>query len=64
MKQTILKDVFIGCAFMTMGFLLPGSLLTSGFEAHIGGIAMGVGIGWIVKSYIARATKVTTQASS
>lgn len=56
MKQQLLKDVFIGCTFMAMSLLLPGSLLANGFEAHIGGVAMGVGIGWITKSYIAART--------
>ena len=29
-----------------------GSLLDKGFEAHVGGIALGIGIGWLVKSVI------------
>ena len=63
-KAALLRDVLIGSAFMTMGALLPGSLLTSGFEAHIGGIAMGVGIGWLVKSFIGTANKVANQTVS
>ena len=35
-----------------MGVLLPGALLDKGFEAHVGGIALGIGIGWLVKSII------------
>lgn len=50
-KET-LKDTFIAVAFMAMGAVMPGSLLTSGFQAHMGGIAMGIGIGWLLKSYI------------
>lgn len=63
-KAALLRDVLIGSAFMTMGALLPGSLLTSGFEAHIGGIAMGIGIGWVVKSFITNAAEDTNQTSS
>jgi membrane associated rhomboid family serine protease len=44
--------MLISGAFIAMGILLPGSLLDQGFEAHIGGVAMGLGIGWLVKSII------------
>lgn len=50
-KQAV-YDMLIASAFITMGVLLPGSLLDRGFEAHIGGIALGLGIGWLLKSYI------------
>lgn len=45
-------DTLIASAFIAMGSLLPGSLLDKGFEAHIGGIALGIGIGWLIKSVI------------
>ena len=54
-SKEALKDTFIACAFMAMGGLMPDSLLSSGFAAHMGGIAMGVGIGWLVKSLISNA---------
>lgn len=46
------RDTLIASAFIAMGSLLPGSLLDKGFEAHIGGIALGIGIGWLIKSII------------
>lgn len=46
------RDTLIASAFIAMGSLLPGSLLDKGFEAHIGGIALGIGIGWFIKSVI------------
>jgi len=46
------RDTLIASAFIAMGSLLPGSLLDKGFEAHIGGIALGIGIGWLIKSVI------------
>lgn len=46
------RDTLIASAFIAMGSLLPGSLLDKGFEAHIGGIALGIGIGWLIKSFI------------
>lgn len=51
-SKELIQDMLIASAFIVMGVLLPGSLLDSGFEAHIGGIALGVGIGWLVKSII------------
>ncbi len=50
-KEAI-RDTLIASAFIAMGSLLPGSLLDKGFEAHIGGIALGIGIGWLIKSVI------------
>ena len=47
-----IQDMVIAAAFITMGVLLPGALLDTGFEAHVGGIALGIGIGWLVKSII------------
>lgn len=52
-SKEAVKDTLIACAFMSMSFLLPPALLINGFEAHIGGIALGIGIGWLVKSFIA-----------
>ena len=51
-SKAAVKDTVIAAAFITMGTLLPGSLLDKGFEAHIGGIVLGIGIGWLVKSII------------
>jgi len=51
-SKEAVRDMLIAGAFIVMGALLPGSLLDKGFEAHIGGIALGIGIGWLVKSII------------
>jgi len=51
-SKEAVRDMLISGAFIAMGALLPGSLLDKGFEAHIGGIALGIGIGWLVKSFI------------
>lgn len=45
-------DALVASAFIAMGALMPGSLLDKGFEAHIGGIALGIGVGWLIKSII------------
>ncbi len=51
-SKEAVHDALIASAFIAMGVLLPGSLLDKGFEAHIGGIALGVGIGWLIKAFI------------
>ena len=51
-SKAAVQDTLIAGAFIAMGALLPGSLLDKGFEAHVGGIALGIGIGWLVKSII------------
>lgn len=51
-SKDVVRDALIAGAFIVMGVFLPGSLLDKGFEAHIGGIAMGLGIGWLIKSVI------------
>lgn len=51
-SKAAVQDTLIAGAFIAMGALLPGSLLDKGFEAHLGGIALGIGIGWLVKSVI------------
>ena len=51
-SKEAVRDTLIASAFIAMGSLLPGSLLVKGFEAHIGGIALGIGIGWLIKSVI------------
>ncbi|QLQ25087.1 MAG: hypothetical protein HZT41_09635 [Dechloromonas sp.] len=51
-SKAAVQDTLIAGAFIAMGALLPGSLLDKGFEAHVGSIALGIGIGWLVKSVI------------
>lgn len=51
-SKEAVRDTLIASAFIATGSLLPGSLLDKGFEAHIGGIALGIGIGWLIKSII------------
>jgi membrane associated rhomboid family serine protease len=56
------RDTLIASAFIAMGSMLPGSLLDKGFEAHIGGIALGIGIGWLIKSVIDHTKGVKSEA--
>lgn len=51
-SKEAVRDTLVASAFIAMGSMLPGSLLDKGFEAHVGGIALGIGIGWLIKSVI------------
>lgn len=57
-----IRDYVIASAFLALGALLPGSLLDRGFEAHIGGIVLGIGVGWLIKSVIDHSKGVTSEA--
>lgn len=52
-----IKDMVIAGAFIAMGVLMPGGMLDNAFQVHIGGIALGMGFGWLVKSIICHKTK-------
>lgn len=47
-----IKDYVIASAFILVGILLPSSVLDVGFEQHLSGLAIGIGIGYLVKSII------------
>lgn len=51
-SKEAIRDYVIASAFVALGTFLPGSLLDKGFEAHVGGVALGIGLGWLIKSII------------
>ncbi|WP_300086201.1 hypothetical protein [uncultured Nitrosomonas sp.] len=51
-SREAIRDMTIAGAFVAMGILLPNGVTNGDFASHIGGIALGVGIGWLVKSFI------------
>lgn len=61
-SKVAINDMVIAAAFIAMGVLLPGSLLDKGFEAHVGGIALGIGIGWLIKSIIDHKKGVSSES--
>lgn len=61
-SKEAVRDMLVAGAFIAMGALLPGSLLDKGFEAHVGGIALGIGIGWLIKSIIDHAKGVQCES--
>lgn len=58
------KDLLVSCALMVMGTFIPGSVLDQGFQAHMGGIAIGLGLGWLVRAILGNAPKISSQHSS
>ena len=51
-SKEAIRDYVIASAFLVLGAVLPGSLLDKGFEAHIGGVVLGIGVGWLIQSII------------
>jgi len=56
-SREAIKDMVIASAFVAMGVLMPGGMLDDNFQAHLGGIVLGMGFGWLVKSIIFHKTK-------
>ena len=48
----VLGTGVIAGGFVAIGILAPGSPIEGGFEAHLGGISLGLGLGWLIKSFI------------
>ena len=51
-SKEAIRDYVIASAFLSLGAFLPGSLLDKGFEAHIGGVVLGIGLGWRIKAML------------
>jgi len=51
-SREAIRDMVIAGAFIAMGILLPNGIASGNFASHIGGIALGTGIGRLVKSFI------------
>jgi hypothetical protein len=49
---------------MVMGTFIRGSVLDQGFQAHMDGIAMGFGLGWLIRAILGSAKQVSSQPSS
>lgn len=60
--KEFIYDLIIAGIFIAMGILAPGSTLlsASGFMANLTGIATGVGLGWLIKSFMENRTRART----
>lgn len=46
------KDMTIGAALVALALVMPNGITDGDFASHLGGIAMGIGLGWLIKSSI------------
>jgi hypothetical protein len=55
-----IQDILIASAFIAIGLFIPGSTLTdpSALTANITGISMGIGIGFLIKSFVEQKRKL------
>jgi hypothetical protein len=55
-----IQDIVIASAFIAIGLFIPGSTLTdpSALTANITGISMGIGIGFLIKSFVEQKRKL------
>ena len=60
--KVFIYDLIIAGIFIAMGVLALGSTLlsSSGFIANLTGIATGVGLGWLIKSFMENRTRTRT----
>ena len=52
--HSFIRDVVIAGGFIAIGILAPGSPIEGGFDAHLGGIAVGLGLGWLHRASVVR----------
>lgn len=56
-KKTV-NDLLVAAALIALGLLLPNELQGAGFQAHLGGVAVGIGLGWLIKSLIENKSRI------
>ena len=47
-----IRVVAIAGGFIAIGILAPGSPIETGIGAHLGGMSMGLGLGWLIKCFV------------
>lgn len=50
--KELIRDLIVASAFFAMGIIMPNGVTEGDFASHLGGIALGIGFGWLVKSFI------------
>jgi len=53
-NKQFIKNLAIAAAFIALGLFMPGSTVTdmTAFIANITGISTGIGIGWLLKTFM------------
>jgi membrane associated rhomboid family serine protease len=59
-KEAI-RDYIYAAVAIGAGVITSNTVIDAGFEAHISGIAMGFGIGWLIKSMISHHKRAVEQ---
>lgn len=54
----------IGGAFVAIAAVVPGPPVYTSFSIHLSGIALGIGVGWLIKSVIDHAKGVPSEKKS
>ncbi len=59
-NKQFIKNLAIAAAFIALGLFMPGSTVTdmTAFIANITGISTGIGIGWLLKSFMEQKPEV------
>lgn len=60
-NKQFIKNLAIAAAFIALGLFMPGSTVTdmTAFIANITGISTGVGIGWLLKTFMEQKPEAT-----
>lgn len=63
-NKEFVKNLVIAAAFIALGLFMPGSTVTdmTAFIANITGISTGIGIGWLLKTFIEQKKSANTAA--
>jgi hypothetical protein len=65
-SKKFIFDLVAAGGFIALGMFVPGSTLTdaNGFAANIAGISTGLGIGWLIKTFIDYTKEVKNESKS
>lgn len=60
-NKQFIKNLAIAAAFIALGLFMPGSTVTdmTAFIANITGISTGIGIGWLLKTFMEQKPETT-----
>lgn len=60
-NKQFIKNLAIAAAFIALGLFMPGSTVTdmTAFIANITGISTGIGIGWLLKTFMEQKPEAT-----
>lgn len=60
-NKQFIKNLIIAGIFIALGLFMPGSTVTdmTAFIANITGISTGIGIGWLIKTFMEQKAATT-----